>query len=128
MVIGLITAVLLLIGGCAGYVTGSIFEATEEAFEIEFDEPDELTSTTEDVELAGGLAMLVSLLLFLGAGLARVAIWISLALLTAAMPILIALVVIDTTSLFAFVYYLAILMVGTCVVLMSISYWRMMNA
>ena len=127
MVIGLVTAVLLLLGGCAGYVTGGIFEAAEEALEVEFDEPGQHTSTTEDVELAGGLAMLVSFLLFLGAGLARVATRVSLVLLTAAMPILTVLVAIDTTSLFAFVYYLTILMVGTCVVLMTIACLRMRN-
>ena len=128
MVIGLIMAVLLLIGGCGGFVTGSFFDAAEEAFEVEFDDPDDTASSTEDVTSAGGLAILVSFFLFLGAGLARVTTKISLILLIATLAMLIGLVAIDTTSLFAAIYYLAILMVGTSIVLMSIVYWRRRRA
>ena len=82
MVIGLVAATLLLIGGCSGFVFGSAGEAFEEAFETELDEPnDGITSTTEDVSNAGAFAIV----LFLGAGLARVALRTSLVLLIAAM-------------------------------------------
>lgn len=125
MVIGLVAATLLLIGGCSGFVFGSAGEAFEEAFETELDEPnDGITSTTEDVSNAGAFAIVVAIVLFLGAGLAKVALRTSLALLIAAMPMLIGLVAVDTTSLFAATYYLAILLVGAGVVLMSIAYWR----
>ena len=104
---------------------GSAGEAFEEAFETELDEPnDGITSTTEDVSNAGAFAIVVAIVLFLGAGLAKVALRTSLALLIAAMPMLIGLVAVDTTSLFAATYYVAILLVGAGVVLMSIAYWR----
>ena len=72
--------------------------------------------------------MFVAILLYLGAGLARVALKTSLALLVLVMPMVIGLVVVDTTSLFAAVYYLAIVLVGTGVVLMAIAYIRSRRA
>ena len=123
LVLGLIVATLLLIGGCAGYVFGGFATGVEDAFEIETDTSDGVTSTSEDVETAGALALLVAMFLFLGAGLAKVALRTSLALLVLVMPMLIGLVAIDTTSLFAVIYYLAILLIGTCCVLMFIA-WR----
>lgn len=124
MVIGLIAAILLLIGGCTGYLAGGFFGAAEEAFDMELDDPNDGTSSTEDVETAGGFAILVSFVLFLGAGLARVATKTSLFLLIITIPMLIGLVATDSTSLFAATYYLAILMVGTGIVLMAVAYWR----
>ena len=124
MVIGLIAAALLLTGGCAGFAAGATFGAVEEAFDTELNDPDSNTSTTQDVENAGGWAMVVSIFLFLGAGLARVATRTSLALLVVAIPMLIGLVVTDWSSIFALAYYFAILMVGVCAVLMSLAYLR----
>ena len=123
LVLGLIAATFLFIGGCAGFFTGSVFEGLEEAFDQEFDDSSSgITSTTEEVAGAGAFAMLVSIILFLGAGLAKAAHKTSLAILSLAMPMLIGLVVVDTTSLFATTYYLAILLVGTGVILMTIAY------
>ena len=120
---------MLFFGGCSAFVTGSFFEVVEEAFETELDDADDgITSTTADVSAAGGFAMFVAILLYLGAGLARVALKTSLALLVLAMPMVIGLVVVDTTSLFAAVYYLAIVLVGTGVVLMAIAYIRSRRA
>ena len=121
MVLGLISAVLLLFGGCTAYVTGSLFQGVEEAFDVEVS-GEESVSTTEDIAGSGAVAILVSILLFLGAGLAKVALKTSLAILALIMPMLIGLVVVDTTSLFAAVYYLAIVLVGTGVVLMVLAY------
>ena len=129
LILGLIAATMLLFGGCSALVTGSFFEVVEEAFETELDDADDgITSTTEDVSAAGGFAMFVAILLYLGAGLARVALKTSLALLVLAMPMVIGLVVVDTTSLFAAFYYLAIILVGTSVVLMAIAYIRSRRA
>lgn len=125
MVIGLIAATLLLIGGCSGYIFGSVGEAFEEAFDTEIDDQDDgITSTTEDVYNAGAFAVVIAIILFLGAGLAKVALKTSLVILIVTMPMLIGLVAVDTTSLFAATYYLAILLVGAGVVLMSLAYRR----
>ena len=129
LIMGLIAASFLLMGGCAGFVTGSIFEGFEEAFDTEVgDSSNGITSTTEDVSGAGAFAVVVSIIVFLGAGLAKAAHKTSLAILTLSMPMLIGLVVVDTTSLFAATYYLAILLVGTGVILMFIAYVKSRNA
>ena len=131
LILGLIAATMLFFGGCTAFVTGSIFEGVEEAFGEgveeglgrELDDPDDgVTSTSGDVAGAGGFAVFVAILLFVGAGLARVALKTSLVLFVLAMPMAIGLVVVDTTSLFAFFYYLAIVLVGIGVVLMAIAY------
>ena len=125
LILGLIAATILLFGGCSAYVTGSFFEGVEEIFETELDEPDGgVTSTTEDVSNAGGFAIFTAILLYLGAGLARAALKTSFALLVLTMFMLIGLVVIDTTSLFAAFYYLATALVATSVILMGIAYMR----
>ena len=129
LILGLIAATMLLFGGCSAFVTGSFFEGVEEAFDAELDDAgDGITSTTEDVSSAGGFAIFVAILLYLGAGLARVALKTSLALLALAMPMVIGLVIVDTTSLFAAFYYLAMVLVGTGVVLMAIAYIRSRRA
>ena len=105
------------------------FEGVEEAFGTELDDPDDgITSTTEDVSGAGGFAVFVAILLYLGAGLAKVALKTSLVLLVLAMPMAIGLVVVDTTSLFAAFYYLAIVLIGTGVILMAIAYVKSRRA
>ena len=129
LILGLIAATMLLFSGCSAFVTGSFFEGVEEAFGTELDDPDDgITSTTEDVSGAGGFAVFVAILLYLGAGLAKVALKTSLVLLVLAMPMAIGLVVVDTTSLFAAFYYLAIVLVGTGVVLMAIAYVKSRRA
>ena len=129
LILGLIAATMLLFSGCSAFVTGSIFEGVEEAFGTELDDTDDsITSTTEDVSGAGGFAVFVAILLYLGAGLARVALKTSLALLVLAMPMAIGLVVVDTTSLFAAFYYLAIVLVGVGVILMAIAYVKSRRA
>ena len=125
MVLGLIAATLLLLGGCVGYVTGSAAQSFEEAFDTKVSESnDGITSTTEDVANAGAFAVLISILLFLGSGLAKVALRTSLILLIIIFTMLIGLVATDTTSLFAATYYLAIILTGTGVVLMFLAYRR----
>ena len=123
LIIGLIAATMLLFGGCTAFVTGSFFEGVEEVFDTELDDADGgITSTTEDVSSAGLLAMFIAILLYVGAGLAKVALKTSLALLVFAMPMLAGLVVVDTTSLFAVAYYVALVFVGVGVILMAIAY------
>ena len=124
MVIGLIAAFVLLFGGIAGCTTGAVFEGVEEVFKEEFGDSNEgVTSTTEEVFYAGAWAIVVSIVLFLGAGLARVATKTSLLLLIVVMPMLIGIVVLDTTSVFATAYYLSTFMTGVGVILMTLAYW-----
>ncbi len=127
MVIGLLAATFLFIGGCAGSVSAITFGSFEEAFGVEEDRNSE-GSTTEEIKEAGTMAMAVSFVLFLGAGLAKVAVKTSLLLLIIAMPMVIGLAMVDSWSLFAFAYYFAILMVGVSIVLMSVTYWRRRRA
>lgn len=81
-------------------------------------------STTEEVFGAGAWAILVSIVLFLGGGLARVATKTSLLLLIVAMPMLMGVIALDTWSAFAVAYYLSTLMTGVGVILMALAYWR----
>lgn len=123
LILGLLAATMLFFGGCSAFVAGSFFEGIEDAFGTELDDPeDSVTSTTEDVSGAGGFAVVVAILLYLGAGLAKVALKTSLVLFVFAMPMVIGLVIVDTTSLFALFYYLAIVLVGIGVVLMAVAY------
>ena len=122
LIFGLIAATMLFFGGCTAFVTGSFFEGVEEVFDTELDDPDSgFTSTTEDVSTAGAFAIFIAILLYLGAGLAKVALKTSLALLVFAVPMLVGLVVVDTTSLFATAYYIALVFVGVGVILRGIA-------
>ena len=122
MILGLIAAAFLMITGCTAYLTGATFEAFDEAFEgartMEGDESE--GSTSEEISLAGSLALIIAIVLFVGAGLAKATWKPSFALLIGALLGLVLLVTIDTWSLFAAVYYLGIVLVGVSVVLM----WR----
>ena len=118
MVLGLIAAVFLLITGCTAYVTGGFFEAVDEVGLVDVDESE--GSTAEEISIAGALALIVAIILFVGAGLAKATWKPSFGLLIATLGGLILLVTIDTWSLFATVYYLAIVLVGVSLVLM----WR----
>lgn len=124
LVLGLIAATMLLFSGCTAYVAGGFFGAVEDAFDMEADDPDDITSTSEDIENAGAFAVVVAIFLFVAAGLAKAALKTSLALLLLGFPMLIGLVSVDTTSLFAAFYYLAIVLVGTGIILMAIAYIR----
>lgn len=123
MILGLISATLLLFGGCSGFVFGSCAGAFEETFEIE-ETTEGVTSTSEDVQAAGGFALFVAIVLYVGAGLAKVAHRTSLGILIVSMLMLIGLVITDTTSLFAVTYYLSIILVGVCIVLMLLDFKR----
>ena len=106
LILGLIAATMLLFGGCTATITGGFFSGVEEVFGTEMDDPNDSASTTEDVLNAGLFAMFIAVCLYIGAGLAKIALKTSLALLIVNMLMLIRLVSIDTTSLFAVSYYL----------------------
>ncbi len=116
MVLGLIAATFLLITGCTAFVTGSAFEAFDEAGFIENDGAE--GSTPEEISQAGSLAVIVAIVLFVGAGLAKAAWTPSFWLLLVALGGLVWTASIDTWSVFAAVYYLGIALVGVCVGLM----------
>ena len=120
LILGLIAATFLFLGGCSAYLFGSVAISVEESFDVETD--DEGT-TSEDVQVAGAFALLVSIFLFVAAGLAKVALRISLAFLALSVPMLLGLVFIDPTSLFAVTYYLGLILIGICTVLMFLA-WR----
>ena len=120
MILGLIAATFLLLGGCSGFVFGAVVTSAEEAFDVEVDS--EGSSPTE-VQDAGSLAILVSFVLFVAGGLAKVALRTSLTLLTVCAVMAVGLISIDSFSLFAATYYLALLLTGTGCVLMVLA-WR----
>ena len=123
LVIGLFAAVMLFLGGCSAAFTGIAFQGIEDAFGVE-ESSEGITSTTDDVANGGAFAIVISIVLAVGAGLAKAALKTSLATLAIVVLLLFWLVSIDTTSLFALFYYLAIFLTGTGVVLMSIAYFR----
>ena len=125
LILGLIAATMLLFGGACGYVFGSAAESFEDAFDVDVSESkDGVTSTTEDVSSAGGFAVFVAIFLYVGAGLAKVAFKTSTVLLSLCVVLIIMLVVVDTTSLFAVFYYLALVLTAVGVILMSIAHLR----
>ena len=115
LVLGLIAATFLIMGGCTGYVFGSVVVAGEEAF----GEP-EASPRSEEVQEAGLWAMLVAIYLFLAAGIAKVATRTSLILLALAIPMLLGVLSVDAISLFAITYYLAFVLTSVGVILMFI--------
>ena len=133
MVIGASNRVILLFGGIPGCAVGATFVAVEDFAEEVFDEDLELddpndpsyVSTTDDVTNAGIFAIFLSIVLFIGAGLARVATKTSLVMPAVVFALLIRVIVLDTTSVFAIAYYLSILLTLVCVILMAIAYWRL---
>ena len=82
------------------------------------------TSTTEDVLGAGALAVFVSFLLIIGAGLAKAALKTSTAMIIASFIGSVIVVLVDTTSVFGLVYYPAVLVTGICSVLMVLAIRR----
>ena len=125
LVIGLVSATLLLFGGAAGACTGAVAEVVEEmAGEDIDDSEDAITSTTEDVFGAGIFAVFLAFFLYIGAGLAKAALKTSTVLLTLGFLGCVWLVIIDTTSAFATVYYICIVTTGVCSGLMITAYLR----
>ncbi len=124
LVIGLITAIFLLFGGMLGACTGAVFDVAEEVVgELEESE-DGVTSTTEDILGAGLFAIFIAFVLFIGAGLAKAALKTSTVMLALGFLGCVMLVVIDTTSAFAIVYYISIVTTGVCTGLMITAYRR----
>ena len=123
LILGLIAATMLLFGGCAGFVFGTAATTFEEAFEIE-ENDDGTTSTSSDVQSAGAFAIVSAIFLYVGGGLARVALKTSLGFLVVSLLLIFGLVSTDTTSLFAAFYYLALILVGVCIILMIIAFTR----
>lgn len=120
LILGLIAATMLFLGGTCGYVFGSVGVSFEESFDTELDD-DDGSSTTEEVQGAGAFAVIVAILLYAGAGIARVAYRTSFALLAVCLGLSVIVVMIDTTSLFAAFYYLSIVLTVICLILMWVS-------
>ena len=123
LAIGLIMGVFLFIGGALGTCTGAFFEGAEEVFGEMDDSNDSVTSTTEDVLGGGALAMFISFILLIGAGLAKAALKTSTILMVASFLSCILLVAVDTTSAFALVYWPALIVTAICSALMIMA-WR----
>ena len=117
LVLALIAAVFLLLGGCSAFVSGSFFGAVDEAFEQEEDE------RTTAITSAGAFAVVFSIFLFLAGGLSIAAPRVATILLLLSVPVLIGIIVADPYSLFAVTYYLSLVLIGTCSVLMLVA-WR----
>ena len=119
MVIALLAATLLFFGGCTGYLFGATVGVVDETFGIEDTNEGAAPS---DISNAGGNAMFVALLLFIIAGLAKLALRTSLALLVLAFLLSLALVATDYSSLFAITYYFAIVTTAICICLLALVY------
>ena len=125
LVIGIVSATLLLFGGVAGACTGAVFETVEEMAGEDLEDADGgVTSTTEDVLGAGIFAFFLAFFLDIAAGLAKAALKTSTALFILGFLGCIWLVVIDTTSAFATVYYICVVTIGVCAGLMITAYLR----
>ena len=124
LILGLIDATMLLFGGACGYVFGSFAGSFEDDFDTEIDSGDGVTSTTEDVESAGAFAILLAIVLFAGAGIAKVALKTSTVMLAVCTLLILVLVAVDTTSLFAAFYYLALVLTIIGAILMIIEWSR----
>ena len=124
LVIGLVTAFFLLFGGMLGACTGAVFDVTEEVVGELDDSDDGVTSTTEDVLGAGVFAVFIAFILFIGAGLAKVALKTSTILMILVFLGCLILIAIDTTSVFAVVYYISIITTGVCAGLMIATYLK----
>ncbi len=123
LVLGLIAATLMLIGGCAGFVFGAAAVSFEESFDVER-RAEGAVSTSEDVQEAGRFAIIVAVIAYVGAGISMVAQRTSLTILAICFLLSIWLVTVDTTSLFAAFYYGCILIFGVCVVLIFLDLKR----
>ena len=124
LVIGLVMGIFLFIGGAAGAACGGVMEGAEEVFGEMDEDLNSATSTTEDVLGAGALAVFVSFILLIGAGLAKAALKTSTAMIIISFLGSIIVVLVDTTSVFAIVYYPAVLVTGICSVLMALAIRR----
>ena len=127
MIIGIVAALLLLVGGCSGFVLGISLTAVEDIGGGEFEEPDDLV-TTERVAGAGAMATFASLVLFIGALSAKSTTRFSFITLIIALILLIISLAIDPVSLFAFAYYITLLVVCANVVMMFLVYRRTRHA
>lgn len=122
MIIGLIMGVFLFIGGALGACTGAFFEVTEEVVGEDLDDESE-GSTTEEVAGGGALAVFVSFILLISAGLAKVALKTSTVLTIISFLGCISVVATDAWSAFALVYWPALIVTAICSALMIMA-WR----
>ena len=129
LILGLIAATIMLLGGTGGFIAGSFLGGLEEAFGTESTENgSDGISTTEDIAAAGAFAIVIAILLYVGAGLAKVTLKISTILLALSLSLCIIVVSVDTTSLFAAFYFLALTLTAVCVVLMLITGFKSSRA
>ena len=124
LILGLFAATMLFLSGCSAAFTGIVAQVIEEETFGTEETSEGITSTIDDVANGGVFAIVISIVLVVGSGLAKVALKTSLAILIVVGFLLIGLVSIDTTSLFALFYYLAIPLVGIGVILMVVAYIR----
>lgn len=115
MIIGLVMGVILLFGGMAGSFVGTIFE---------FEANESGGSSSDEVQAAGALAVLVAFILIIGAGLAKTALKTSTALMILAFLGNLLVLAVDQQSWVALIYWPAVLVTGVCSVLMVIAVSR----
>ena len=107
LVLGLIAATVLLIGGCYNYALSSVTVSVEE----------------KEIHEAARLALIVANFLVVAAVLAKAAFKTSSALLAISLPMLIVSILKDTYTLFVVAYYLALILTGVCLILIFLE-WR----
>ena len=118
MVFVLIAAAFMLISSIIGSIAGLALGLGDILIE---GEESELAESVWEASLWG---IFVSIYLFLGAGLSKLALKTSLILLASAMPMLLGLLSVDSTSNFAMAYYIAVFLVGVGIILMALAWVR----
>ena len=122
LILGLIAASMLLVGGTCGFVAGSFATGVNQALEDLGAEGSPEGSTGHGMMDAGAGALLVAILLYAGAGIAKVALKTSGILLTLSALLIFVILTIDPVSIFAAFYYIAFVLTTIGVILMSIEY------
>ena len=122
LIVGLIAASMFLMSGVCGVACGTTIVTVDESFNEMGIETD-TASTGENIAGAGFLAVLAALLLYIGAGIAKVAYKTSTILIGLTLPLAIGIIALDPASLFAVGYYFAIIMTVVAFALMVASHY-----
>lgn len=122
LIIGLVAASMLVVGGGCGFVAGAFASGFEETFEELSAGESSQGSSGDEMMNAGAVALLVAILLYAGAGIAKVALRTSTILLALSVFMIFVVLTIDALSIFAAFYYIAFVLTVIGVILMIIEW------
>ena len=122
LILGVLAATFLLFGGCAAVCTGLTAQSIGEKLDWDPDASGEGSSTDEIIG-AGFLAVISSLLLYIGAGLAFAARRTSTVFIAVGLIFLLGGVSVDNASAFNFAYWPSLIL-AIAATIVSIIAWR----